>query len=83
MEKPEILHHDLSLHNVTDKWCVIGDFNEILSQEDKREGPLRSFSHCSHFDSCIKNCNLIDSSFKGSKYTWSNHRVKRKDLLLE
>lgn len=40
-------------------------------------------SRSSKFWSCRYNCKIIDLEFKGFKYTWSNHRRGRTDLILE
>ncbi|KAL0405295.1 UNVERIFIED_CONTAM: hypothetical protein Slati_3843400, partial [Sesamum latifolium] len=55
-------------------WLVMGDFNAVLSQQEKQGG--RPFASTSRnwigddFDAC----NLIDFGFSGSRFTWSNKR---------
>lgn len=56
-------------------WCLMGDFNEMLSISDK-EGldpvaPIR----LQLFREFLDNANLMDLQLKGSKFTWiSNPR---------
>ncbi|KAL0406133.1 UNVERIFIED_CONTAM: hypothetical protein Slati_3927200 [Sesamum latifolium] len=55
-------------------WLVLGDFNAIMSQSEKRGG--KPFASSSRFalGNELDFCNLIDLSFIGSVYTWSNKR---------
>lgn len=46
-------------------------------------GRLISRGRSHSFWSCLNNCNLIDLGFKESRYTWSNHRRRRKGLILK
>ncbi|KAL0378395.1 UNVERIFIED_CONTAM: LINE-1 retrotransposable element O protein [Sesamum radiatum] len=55
-------------------WLVVGDFNAVLSQVEKRGGkPFASASKNSLRDE-LDSCNLIDLGFSGYKFTWSNKR---------
>lgn len=62
-------------------WLVAGDFDDILSQSDKVGDSRINHSRSSKFLSCINHCNLIDLGFKDNRYTWSNHRHRRKSLI--
>lgn len=55
--------------SIKDPWLIAGDFNEILSQQDKRGSLPINISRNSEFWSCINHCNLLDLDFKGSRYT--------------
>ncbi|KAH0669570.1 hypothetical protein KY285_023731 [Solanum tuberosum] len=68
---------------LTDLWCVVGDFNEILRQQEKWDGNSTNRSRSSRFWSCVNHCNLIGLGFKGSHYTWYNHMNHNKGLILE
>ncbi|KAL0410725.1 UNVERIFIED_CONTAM: hypothetical protein Slati_3662200 [Sesamum latifolium] len=58
----------------TGPWLVMGDFNAVLSQVEKRGGkPFASASRNSLGDE-LDSCNLIDLGFSGYKFTWSNKR---------
>jgi hypothetical protein len=55
----------------------IGDFNEILMQEEKTRALLRKEGQMDQFENALVNCQLIDLGFIGSKYTWTNCRCDR------
>ncbi|KAF7152387.1 hypothetical protein RHSIM_Rhsim01G0140300 [Rhododendron simsii] len=63
-------------------WFGIGDFNEILSTEDKMgENSPNPARHIS-FHGMLLACGLIDLGFKGPKFTWRNNR-RNGDLIME
>lgn len=64
-------------------WFLGGDFNDILSQDEKWGGRVINHARVSPFLSYINHCNLIDLGFKGPKYTWSNLRQRSSGLILE
>lgn len=41
-------------------WIVCGDFNDILSGAEKREGDIPSMRNCGKFQDIINGCNLMD-----------------------
>uniref|UniRef100_A0A803PZ04 Reverse transcriptase domain-containing protein n=1 Tax=Cannabis sativa TaxID=3483 RepID=A0A803PZ04_CANSA len=53
-------------------WLVLGDFNELLSNEDKDGGPLRSEKLMNDFKQAIDFYNLITIPYTGDRYTWTN-----------
>ncbi|KAK9990872.1 hypothetical protein SO802_025857 [Lithocarpus litseifolius] len=68
------------LHNLP--WLMMGDFNEILSGEDKLGGRQINLNRALEFKDCIDACNFLDLGVSGPKYTWSNPRQISK-LILE
>ncbi|KAK4490473.1 hypothetical protein RD792_001150, partial [Penstemon davidsonii] len=56
-------------------WLLTGDFNEVLSVQEKRGGNLPVLSRCNRFKDMIDACGLIDLGFRGPKFTWSDSRV--------
>uniref|UniRef100_A0A803P3B0 Endonuclease/exonuclease/phosphatase domain-containing protein n=1 Tax=Cannabis sativa TaxID=3483 RepID=A0A803P3B0_CANSA len=50
-------------------WLIIGYFNEILSNQNKSGGSLRSETHMSAFRSALDHCHLFDPPFQGNSYT--------------
>uniref|UniRef100_A0A803QBN3 Uncharacterized protein n=1 Tax=Cannabis sativa TaxID=3483 RepID=A0A803QBN3_CANSA len=58
------------LHSLK-QWIVMGDFNDILSKEE-RIGKRVRFSTSADFVDCIAHCRLEDVKFSGSFYTWCN-----------
>uniref|UniRef100_A0A2N9IKD9 CCHC-type domain-containing protein n=1 Tax=Fagus sylvatica TaxID=28930 RepID=A0A2N9IKD9_FAGSY len=58
------------LHNLS--WVMLGDFNGILSCDEKWEGNRPSNNRMSEFKNCLNACSMIDLGFSGPKFTWSN-----------
>ena len=55
-------------------WLVIGDFNEVMSQNEKWGGRPINNHRANLFKQTINNCNLLDLGFNGPKFTWTNKR---------
>ena len=53
-----------------DPWCIIGDFNDQLSAEDKRGGPERPTWLIRGFQNAVQDCNLIDMPLTCYQFTW-------------
>ncbi|XP_009592356.1 uncharacterized protein [Nicotiana tomentosiformis] len=53
-------------------YLVGGDFNVILSEEEKYEGLRVYLSKVEEFAHCVDTCALHDLRFKGIMYTWWN-----------
>uniref|UniRef100_A0A803P1A9 Uncharacterized protein n=1 Tax=Cannabis sativa TaxID=3483 RepID=A0A803P1A9_CANSA len=53
-------------------WLVLGDFNELLSNEDKYGGPLKSDKLMNDFRQAIDFCNLIAIPYTRDRFTWTN-----------
>ncbi|XP_060970191.1 uncharacterized protein LOC133037264 [Cannabis sativa] len=53
-------------------WLVLGDFNEVLSHEDKIGGPRRVEAQITAFRSAIDTCKLSTIPFQGERTTWTN-----------
>lgn len=51
---------------------MLGDFNDILSCDEKWGGNKPSNSRMFEFKNCLNACNMIDLGFSGPKFTWSN-----------
>lgn len=51
-------------------WIVRGDFNKILTADEKQGGSERIQRQMDIFRAAIYSCNLIDLGFKGHKFTW-------------
>lgn len=56
---------------VSDKWLVIGDFNMILSAEDKSNNNLNR-RIMGAFRNMVNDLELKELQLKGRKFTWSN-----------
>ncbi|XP_022841874.1 uncharacterized protein LOC111365549 [Olea europaea var. sylvestris] len=60
--------------NSSEAWLVFGDFNEILSNEEKWGGRDRPRQQLENFQHMFLECELRDLGFKGPYYTWYNGR---------
>ncbi|XP_042964722.1 uncharacterized protein LOC122298944 [Carya illinoinensis] len=58
-------------------WLCMGDFNELLSNEEKYGAAERPFSQMESFREALDECELSDLGFFGSRFTWCNKREGR------
>ena len=56
-------------------WVRLGDFNEILSSNEKNGGNLRPMGAMMGFQQTLLHCGLVDLGFNGYRFTWRNSRV--------
>ena len=67
-----ILRH---LHSrYTMPWLCIGDYNWILSLQEKQGQIPKPAALMEAFRSALLHCNLIDLGYTRNKYTWNNGR---------
>ena len=55
-------------------WLCLGDYNEILSSDEKQGQVPRSLRRMEEFRSALLHCGLIDLGFNGNIFTWRNGR---------
>jgi hypothetical protein len=55
-------------------WCIIGDFNDLLSQEDKIGHHPHPNWLFSGFRSAVNDCDLTDIQLEGHRFTWIKSR---------
>ncbi|KAM6568466.1 hypothetical protein CsatB_016451 [Cannabis sativa] len=55
-------------------WCVIGDMNNVVSQEDKKGGNQYPSWLIEGFNTALSECNLCDLDLIGHPYTWEKGR---------
>ncbi|XP_058732856.1 uncharacterized protein LOC131604433 [Vicia villosa] len=55
-------------------WCVIGDFNDLLSQQDKRGNHEHPNWLCVGFRQVVNDCDLNDIPIEGHQFTWIKSR---------
>lgn len=63
-------------NNVNHPWCVIGDFNNILSSDDKGSRVPRPSWLINGFRDVVSSCNLIDIPLIGYPFTWEKSKGK-------
>ncbi|CAE5962987.1 unnamed protein product [Arabidopsis arenosa] len=57
-----------------DRWCVLGDFNELMHNGEKLGGPRRSDNDSKDFNEMIRACGLTEMTGNGNKFTWAGRR---------
>ncbi|CAJ2661731.1 unnamed protein product [Trifolium pratense] len=55
-------------------WCIIGDFNDLLSQDDKKGTHPHPNWLCNGFRNAVSDCDLTDIQLEGYPYTWIKSR---------
>ena len=58
----------------TAPWLCYGDFNEILTMEEKQGGLIRPLRPMQEFREVLLQYGLVDLGFQGNIFTWSNGR---------
>ncbi|KAK4733974.1 hypothetical protein R3W88_008235 [Solanum pinnatisectum] len=68
--------------NMESPWMVGGDFNVIVSEDEKLGGLPVITEECEDFAFCINSCGLCDVGFRGNPYAWWNGRAAE-DLIFK
>lgn len=55
-------------------WCMVGDFNEILNNEEKIGGFKRSDIFFKEFVDMLKVCEMVEIFGVGDVFTWVRKR---------
>ncbi|EOY08834.1 Uncharacterized protein TCM_024073 [Theobroma cacao] len=55
-------------------WMVIGDFNQIISPDEKHGRNSVNLTQCNQLLNCMSYCNLYDFEASGFKFTWWNKK---------
>ncbi|KAI5683253.1 hypothetical protein M9H77_04481 [Catharanthus roseus] len=55
-------------------WLILGDFNQVLTREDKQGGLTHHLQYVHHLWDTIETCSWIDLGFSGPAFTWTNSR---------
>ena len=56
-------------------WCILGDFNAVLKQEEQLVGEVVQHGEIKEFQSCTKDCDLQEIECAGAQFTWMNKTV--------
>ncbi|KAL0317839.1 UNVERIFIED_CONTAM: hypothetical protein Sangu_2198200 [Sesamum angustifolium] len=59
-------------------WIVGGDFNTVLSPDERSGGSAPSGMAMSDFHDAIADCALVDAGYVGSPYTWYSRRLRQR-----
>ncbi|XP_060182557.1 uncharacterized protein LOC132612273 [Lycium barbarum] len=57
-------------------WCINGDFNVIMSPDEKKGGKPHRMEKSWDFITCMDDCGMVDAGFTGLRFTWCNTRGK-------
>lgn len=55
-------------------WAIVGDFNEILNNDEKSGGPRRPESSFQYFAEMLNLSEMGELSSKGDRFTWGGRR---------
>ncbi|KAG6639434.1 hypothetical protein CIPAW_10G100000 [Carya illinoinensis] len=72
MERRELWDHLCSFSCSGVSWVVLGDFNNICSDDEWVGGNPRVRVAIEEFNSCINSCGLIDWKLEGKQLSWCN-----------
>lgn len=53
----------------------MGDFNSVLSQDDRPVGSQVQIGEMRDFRDCVSICNLVEMPTLGREFTWTNGHV--------
>lgn len=57
-------------------WISLGDFNEVLNQNEKLGGLRVNQRRCLVYRDNMDVCKMIDLGFSGPRFTWTNNRKR-------
>lgn len=64
-------------------WMIIGDFNVVLSCDEKAGGRRPLKISIQEFRDFLESCNLIQATRTGIKFSWCNNRDGKKRILCD
>ena len=58
--------------HIHDRWCVLGDFNAMLSFDDRFQGRPVTTYETQDFSGCLQATDLLELRSCGHFYSWNN-----------
>lgn len=55
-------------------WCIIGDFNDLMTADEKKGGQCHPRALLNGFSDAISDCGLFDLGYTCDKFTWERFR---------
>ncbi|XP_061351262.1 uncharacterized protein LOC133296317 [Gastrolobium bilobum] len=68
---------------IQEPWMLAGDFNDIVSTEEKRGGAPVDLNVCATFGSVLDNCQLLDLGYSGPLFTWKGPKFQHLDRVFK
>jgi len=62
-------------NQMTEPWCLIGDFSIVLSPADRIGGNEVSVQEIWSFSQCLQNCDLQEMRSIGAHFSWTNQTI--------
>ncbi|KAJ6411592.1 hypothetical protein OIU84_008219 [Salix udensis] len=62
-------------------WLIMGDFNAVLSPDDRQGGRQDWCNHHNAFGNSIQEAELFQTSYTGMRYTWHNGHAAKTSIL--
>ncbi|CAN1190366.1 LINE-1 retrotransposable element ORF2 protein, partial [Linum perenne] len=76
-ERLEVWNQILSFsRDINEPWCLVGDFNALLSREDKEGMHPPNAVSMRNFRSFVFDAHLMDIPSEGPRFTWSNNNQR-------
>lgn len=67
-------------YSYSQPWVVIGDFNEIVSNNEKHEGHLRDERAMHEFCNVLDDCGVMSMGYLGRWYTWKRENLASNNI---
>jgi exonuclease III len=59
-------------HFGPEPWLCVGDFNEVVEQDEKYGGLRKNEGQMRQFRDALAECELTDLGYSGTRFTWTN-----------
>ncbi|CAJ2644330.1 unnamed protein product [Trifolium pratense] len=69
--------------SINKPWLVMGDFNEIAYPDEKKGGAPVDVKKCQIFNSWINDCNLLEVTTAGTRFTWRGPKWNGRDRVFK